>query len=75
MREARKRYTGSFMSYKSSFDGAALFDVSLYRETRIGTSEAMRIEVVIDRSSIRCIYHALQKFAEAEREAVKELPL
>ena len=75
MSETRKRYTGSHMVYKSSFDGKALLDVALYRKTSTGTSESMHIEVEIDRSSIRCIYHAMQKFAEAEREAVKGLPL
>ena len=75
MSPPRKRYRGSYMAYTSSFDGTGVFDLSIYRTTSRGNDDHLFIEVEIDRSSIRCIYRAMQQFAEAEREDVKELPL
>ena len=74
MSDVRKRYRGS-MTYESSYDGKAIFRVGLYRKTRTGTAEWLPIEVELNRSSSRCLFNALKKFADAEREAIKELPL
>ena len=75
MSPTRKRYRGSYMGYKSSFDAKGVFDLCLYRTTSRGNDDHLFIEVEIDRSSIRCIYRAMQQFADAERTDIKELPL
>lgn len=70
-----KRYKGCYITYKSSHNGMAIFEIALYRTTRSKTHESFHTELELERSSIRCVVNAMKAFAEAERKAVGELPL
>lgn len=71
----RKRYEGDYMAFKSSYDGKALFEVSLTRKNRNGNSEHLFIEVEVSRSSLYCIHKSIKAFADREREQVAGMPL
>ena len=75
MSEQRKRYKGGFFQYVSSYNGEAIFNLTISRTTRKGTSEYIQIEVEISRSDIGCIHRAIKAFADKEREQVGNMPL
>lgn len=69
------RWHGTSCQFESSYDGKAILTIHKSRLNKNGVRQFVKEEIEIRRSSIRCIYTALAKFATAEREAVQGLPL
>lgn len=69
------RWEGSYCHLTSAYGAKGVLRIIKCRTKKTGRRESVIEEIVIDRSSIQCIYNALKEFADKERKAVQELPL
>jgi hypothetical protein len=65
----------SYIEYVTSHSGTARIRLIRRRTTRRGRAIREDSELLISRSDIRQIYNAIAKFANEERESVRNLPL